>query len=1437
MKNRLLLAFFVLLTSFSFGQITITPGPTGAALTSSFMGNGLTATNVVINCNAQSYGTFANGNTTNLGLTNGLLMTTGLATQAPVIGGSSSGNDASFCVGTSVIDPQLTSIEPGATNDVCIIEFDVTAVCNQLQVRFVFGSEEYPEYVNAGVNDAFGFFVSGPNPGGGNYTNFNIARLPNNSIVSIDNVNAGVNSAFYVSNSGTTIEYDAFTTVITYSLNLTPCANYHFKLAIGDAGDCIIDSGVFIDFIACTTPPINVATASTAASCGANDGTATATVTGGAGPFNYSWNTTPVQTTATATGLAPGNYTVTVTSTAFPCLPPSTSTVTVGGSGAAPTVTVTPTTGTICNGGNVSLTAAGGTSYTWSPATGLSSTTGATVTASPTTTTTYTVTGTGACGTGTASATITVNPVPTTTAGSNSPICAGTTLNLTATTATGASYSWTGPNGFTSTLQNPTIPNVTTAATGTYTVTVSANGCTSTSTVAVTVNAAPIANAGNDAALCPGSSATLNGSGTGTISWSPATGLSSTTILNPVATPASTTTYTLTLTNAGCVSTDNVTVTVINSTPLQLTPNTSICTGDCTTLTVSGADYYLWNAAAGITDNTAVTQTVCPTATTTYTVTGYTTGPNLIVNGDFSLGNTGFTSSYTLVNPNTNQGQYNIGTNPQAWNGGLSPCGDHTSGTGNMMMINGATVANQSIWCQTVSISPNTDYLFSTWITPAFAVNMPILQFSINGSLLATPFTSSNNLCTWEEFFTTWNSGVNTTANICIVNQNTNAMGNDFAIDDIYFAPVCTQTQNVTVTVSSNLDATITPAGPFCTNNAPVNLTAVNTGGTWSGTGITNASNGTFSPSVAGAGTHTITYSIPGSCGDTQTTTITVTGNQNAAITPAGPFCANDAAINLTAVDAGGTWSGTGITNATNGTFDPAVAGAGTHTITYTIAGACGDTQTTTITVNATANATITPAGPFCADNANAFLAAVTPGGTWSGTGIVNASTGEFSPVAAGAGNHVITYTIGGPCGDVQTTTIQVIANANATVNPAGPFCVSDAATTLTSVNPGGTWSGNGITSAANGTFDPSVAGNGTHTITYTISGVCGDAQSITINVVSILPTTITPVNPLCINSTPVTLSGASPGGTWSGTGITNTATGIFDPAVAGAGTHTITYTIAGNCGSTSTTNITVNPLPIISFNVDINSGCVPVTSTFTNTTPGASNCNWLIDGVPASTSCAMFTHTFTQVNCFDITLVTTDNNGCSNTATINDMVCTFPIPNADFTFTPTNTTVLNPTVNFTNQSTGGTIYQWDFAGLGTSTQTNPSFTFPDSAASYLVCLNVSNASGCSDDICKVVTIYDELLIYVPNAFTPDGDGKNDVFLPIVSGIDPNSYEFFIFNRWGELIFESQVPDRPWDGTYRSQNSKQDVYVWKIKAKKQGSGEKVVYYGHVSLLR
>ncbi|MFM1875567.1 MAG: hypothetical protein RL266_1304, partial [Bacteroidota bacterium] len=171
----------------------------------------------------------------------------------------------------------------------------------------------------------------------------------------------------------------------------------------------------------------------------------------------------------------------------------------------------------------------------------------------------------------------------------------------------------------------------------------------------------------------------------------------------------------------------------------------------------------------------------------------------------------------------------------------------------------------------------------------------------------------------------------------------------------------CGDVQTTDIVVNSSVDPTITAAGPFCESDNSVNLVAATAGGAWSGTGITDGILGTFDPATAGTGTWTITYTIPGSCGANDTETVVVQANADGSISPTGPFCSSDPPVNLSAVDAGGTWTGTGITNAAAGTFDPAVAGPGTWTITYFIAGACGDMQTTDIEVSeATFSQTVT---------------------------------------------------------------------------------------------------------------------------------------------------------------------------------------------------------------------------------------------------------------------------------------------------------------------------------------------------------------------------------------------------------------------------------------------------------------------------------------------
>ena len=210
------IVFFLLISSVFFfskythAQLIIeNQGATAEVVVNSIISGGLTISNATINCPTNAYGTFTNGATTDLGIPTGLVLTTGNVGDLNAPGNAFMSTDN----GANCNDPQLNSLEPLANNDCCILEFDVVPTCDELQIRFVFGSEEYPEWVSSGYNDALGFFISGQDPTGGTYVNSNVALLPDgNTIVSIDNVNAGLNAGFYVDNSaGLTNIFDAFT--------------------------------------------------------------------------------------------------------------------------------------------------------------------------------------------------------------------------------------------------------------------------------------------------------------------------------------------------------------------------------------------------------------------------------------------------------------------------------------------------------------------------------------------------------------------------------------------------------------------------------------------------------------------------------------------------------------------------------------------------------------------------------------------------------------------------------------------------------------------------------------------------------------------------------------------------------------------------------------------------------------------------------------------------------------------------------------------------------------------------------------------------------------------------------------------------------------------------------------------------------------------------
>jgi gliding motility-associated-like protein len=271
MKNFWCFAFvFVLFVgggALAKAQLAVSSGLTPAQYVDFLVGNGITYSNVVYTGDVNSIGKFITGAApTNLGIGSGVIMSTGYVNGSggqPAIGSPVSNFVSSATIGGS--DPQLQSLIPGYTiNDATLLQFDFIPVSDTVRFRYVFGSEEYNEWVGSTFNDVFGFFISGPNPAGGSYTNYNMARIPGTALpVTIDNVNSGSYSSYYVNNevlNGQTIVYDGFTVVLTAWTRVTPCQTYHIKLAIGDAGDASFDSGVFLEANSFSSPVVTAST-------------------------------------------------------------------------------------------------------------------------------------------------------------------------------------------------------------------------------------------------------------------------------------------------------------------------------------------------------------------------------------------------------------------------------------------------------------------------------------------------------------------------------------------------------------------------------------------------------------------------------------------------------------------------------------------------------------------------------------------------------------------------------------------------------------------------------------------------------------------------------------------------------------------------------------------------------------------------------------------------------------------------------------------------------------------------------------------------------------------------------------------------------------------------------------------------------------------------
>jgi gliding motility-associated-like protein len=559
---------------------------------------------------------------------------------------------------------------------------------------------------------------------------------------------------------------------------------------------------------------------------------------------------------------------------------------------------------------------------------------------------------------------------------------------------------------------------------------------------------------------------------------------------------------------------------------------------------------------------------------------------------------------------------------------------------------------------------------------------------------------------------------------------------------------------------------------------------------------------------------------------------------------------------------------------------------AGTYPVTLTVGwGACTAAITQNVTVIPLPTADAGPAQTIC-EGSSVTLAGTTSGASatvsWSGgSGIYSPNNTVLNPVytpsagevAAGSVTLTLTSINGGPC-PVATSTVTITINPLATID-AGPdqiICIGSAAT-LAGLSggsaSGGTWSGGAgsyspSASDANAVYTPTAAeeAGGVITLTYTSDDPAGPCSAVTDQMTILInqqPTANAGSSISVCEGSTITLGGLIGGSatsaTWSGGAGTfspnaNTLNAVYTPTAAeyAAGSITLILTTndpAGPCTFSSSSVIHYfYPKPVIAFTADDPDGC-PVHcvqfADISTVAAGNSIISWLWDfGDGASGLLQNPSHCYSTTGFYDISLTGITNNGCSATLEISNYIQVFPEPTAGFIPTPNPASIINTVVTLNNTSSSDVTAWWYYFGDGDSTSpyiSSPVHAYPTVASSsYLATLIVQNFYGCYDTISHPVEIGPEFTFFIPNAFTPNGDGNNDFFFG--QGVGIEEYDLWIFDRWGNLIFHGDALNELWDGKANGGNdiAQQDVYVWKVSLTDVFQ-KKHNYMGTVTLVR
>jgi gliding motility-associated-like protein len=361
--------------------------------------------------------------------------------------------------------------------------------------------------------------------------------------------------------------------------------------------------------------------------------------------------------------------------------------------------------------------------------------------------------------------------------------------------------------------------------------------------------------------------------------------------------------------------------------------------------------------------------------------------------------------------------------------------------------------------------------------------------------------------------------------------------------------------------------------------------------------------------------------------------------------------------------------------------------------------------------------------------------------------------------------------------------------------------------------------------------------------VTITDNIGCVSTATVVITEPNQLQANATVPGAICLGAS-TTLTSTPNGGTpgysyaWSPSGGNGSTAGVSPSATT---VYTVTVTDANGCTALGSVNVIVNPLPVVTFTGIDTAGCAPLTVTFTNNTQNSTSCSWSFGDNGTSSSCGNpVVYTYTTPGTYAVQLTVTDNNGCVNSSTHPNMVTVFGNPASCFSFGPQPTTILNPTIQFTDCSTGAASWQWSFGDAANSSSVlqNPSFTYLDTGL-FIVQQIVCNPNGCCDTSSQTVVIGPDFTFFVPNAFTPGSDDPlNSEFFPVGTGIDESSFRMWIFDRWGNLIYQTDNWNKHWDGKVAGGKEivQEDTYVWMIEISDYQAG-KHKYVGHVSVIK